>query len=69
MKKGTAFCSAAEFEQACETMKAFLACRSESVRRQLSGELSTVSDAQDPQAMADASGLNLLDLGALILGE
>ena len=50
-------------------MKAFLNCRTESIRRQLAGELSAVSDEQDEQAIVDASGLNLLSLGALAVGE
>ena len=50
-------------------MKTFLACRTESLRRQLAGELSADSGEQDPQAMVDASDLNLRDLGALIFGE
>ena len=50
-------------------MKAFLACRTESIRRQLAGELSADTGEQDPQAMVDASDLNLRDLGALVFGE
>ncbi len=68
-KDPTAFCTAEEFRKACETMKAFLVCRTESIRRQLAGELSAVSQEQERQAMADASGLDLLSLGALTVGE
>ena len=67
-KDPTAFCSAEEFEEACETLKEFLTCRTESVRRQLAGELSTVSEEQEKQAMADASGISILNMGALVLG-
>ena len=65
----TALCTAEEVQKACETMKAFLACRTESIRRQLAGELSTSGEKQEKQAMVDASGLDLLDLGALVVGE
>ncbi len=68
-KDSTAFCTAEEFRKACETMKAFLACRTESIRRQLAGELSVDSGTQDREAMADASGIDLRTLGALAVGE
>ena len=68
-KDPTAFCSAEEFEEACETLKAVLTCRTESVRRQLAGELSTVSEEQEKQDMVDASEINLLKTGALVLGK
>lgn len=68
-KDPTAFCTVEAFRQACETMKAFLGCRTESVRRQLAGELSTVSEEQKVQDMVDASGLDLLSLGALVVGR
>lgn len=68
-KDPTAFCTADEFQAACETMKVFLAIRTESIRRQLAGELSTVSEEQETQAMVDASGLDLQSLGALVVGK
>ena len=68
-KDPTAFCTAEEFQTACETMKTFLAIRTESIRRQLAGELSTVSEEQEEQAQVDASGLDLRSLGALVVGE
>lgn len=68
-KDPTAFCSAGAFQTACETMKSFLAIRTESIRRQLAGDLPTVSEAQEKQDMVDASGLVLLSLGALVVGK
>ena len=68
-KDPTAFCTAEEFRKACETLKAFLACRTESIRRQLTGELSAVSEEQEKQAMVDASGFDFQSLGALVVGK
>ena len=68
-KDPTAFCDAEAFQIACETMKTFLAIRTESIRRQLAGELPTVSEAQETRDMVDASGLELRSLGALIVGK
>ena len=67
-KDPTAFCTEEEFEKACETLKEFCTCRTESIRRQLAGELSADSNEQERQAMVDASKLNLLNMGALVLG-
>lgn len=67
-KDPTAFCSVEAFRKACETMKTFLGCRTESIRRQLAGELSTVSEEQKEQDRVDAFGLDLLSLGALVVG-
>lgn len=68
-KDPTAFCTVEAFRKACETMKTFLGCRTESIRRQLAGELSTVSEEQKDQDMVDASGLDLQSLGALVVGR
>ncbi|MBQ6120279.1 MAG: hypothetical protein IJI59_00915 [Clostridia bacterium] len=68
-KDPTAFCTVEAFRKACETMKTFLGCRTESIRRQLAGELSTVSEGQKDQDMVGASGLDLLSLGALVVGR
>ena len=68
-KDPTAFCTAEEFQTACETLKSFLAIRTESIRRQLAGELSAVSEEQDARAMADASDIDLQSLGALVVGK
>ena len=43
--------------------------RTESIRRQLAGELSTVSEEQEKQDMVDASDLDLQSLGALVVGR
>ena len=68
-KDPTAFCSAEEFETACDTLKEFLACRTESVRRQLAGELSADSGQQAREDWTDASDIRLQRMGALILGK
>ena len=68
-KDPTAFCTVEEFRKACETLKAFLACRTESIWRQLTGKLSAVSEEQEKQAMADASGFDFQSLGALVVGK
>ena len=65
----TAFCSAEEFEAACDTLKEFLACRTESVRRQLAGELSADSEEQTREEMTDASAIRIQSMGALVLGK
>ena len=65
----TAFCSAEEFEAACDTLKEFLACRTESVRRQLAGELSADSEEQTLEEMTDASAIRIQSMGALVLGK
>ncbi len=68
-KDPTAFCNAEAFQTACEMMKSFFAIRTESIRRQLAGELPTVSEAQEKRNMVDASGLELRNLGALVVGK
>ncbi len=68
-KDPTSFCTIEEYQTACDTMKEFLSIRTESICRQLTGELSTVSAEQDVQAMVDASGLDLQCLGALVVGK
>ena len=68
-KDPTAACGTEEFRKACETMKAFFAIRTESIRRQLAGELAAESEAQEAEAMVDASGLDLSSLGALVVGR
>ncbi len=68
-KDPTAFCTVDEFQTARETLKSFLAIRTESIRRQLAGELSTVSEEQEKQDMVDASDLDLQSLGALVVGK
>ena len=61
-KDPTAFCSAAEYKKGCETLKQFGMRRAESVRRQLNGDLATVSGEQSDRDKVDASDLRLLDM-------
>lgn len=65
-KDPTAFFTTDEFEIGCETFKVFCMLRAESVRKQLSGSLSTWSDRQDNQYKVDASGIHIDDMGAAI---
>ncbi|MBQ8129513.1 MAG: hypothetical protein IJ175_04605 [Clostridia bacterium] len=61
-KDPTAFCSADEFSKGCETLKQFGMRRAESVRRQLNGDLATISEEQSDRDKVDASDLRLLDM-------
>ena len=61
-KDPTAFCSAAEYKKGCETLKQFGIRRAESVRRQLNGDLATISEEQSDRDKVDASDLRLLDM-------
>ena len=63
-KDATAFYSADEFKTAFDTIKEFIALRAESVKKQLAGELSTITDEQDETARVDASGITISDMGS-----
>ena len=63
-KDPTAFYSADEFKTAFETIKEFIALRAESIKKQLAGELSTITDEQDESAKVDASGITISDMGS-----
>ncbi len=67
-KDPTAFCTAEEYEKACETLKQFCLRRAESIRRQLAGDLAMSSEFQDPHAMVDALDLRVIDMGAFLAG-
>lgn len=60
----TAFYTADEFKTAFETIKEFIALRAESIKKQLAGELSTITDEQDESARVDASGITINDMGS-----
>jgi len=59
----TAFYTADEFETAFETLENFCLLRAESIRKQLDGELSTVTDEQDESDRVDASSITISDMG------
>ena len=63
-KDPTAFYSADEFKTAFETIKEFIALRAESIKKQLAGELSTITDEQDESSKVDASGITISDMGS-----
>ena len=68
-KDATAFYTTDEFNTAFETLKSFIALRAESIQKQLSGELSTVTDEQDESARVDASSITISDMGTQGGGE
>ena len=68
-KDPTAFYTAEDFGKACETLKTFCALRAESVRRQLDGRLATVNSEQRDADKVDASGVNVMDMGAFDAGK
>jgi len=60
----TAFYTADEFKTAFDTVKEFISLRAESIKKQLSGELSTITDEQEESARVDASAINIDDMGS-----
>lgn len=60
----TAFYTVSQFETAFQTIKNFISTRAESIKKQLSGELSTVTDEQDASARVDASSITIKDMGS-----
>ena len=62
-KDATAFYTAEEFTKAYETLKSFCLLRSESIRKQLGGSLSTSTTEQKSEDQVDGSGLNVKDMG------
>lgn len=59
----TAFYTLDEFDTAVKTLKEFCKLRSESINKQLSGDLASTSDKQNKDAMVDASSLNISSMG------
>ncbi|MBQ9048323.1 MAG: hypothetical protein IJ120_10565 [Solobacterium sp.] len=64
-KDPTAFYTSDEYRRGCEALKQFVILRAQSVRKQLNGELSTISAEQSDQDNVDASQLHLADTGAV----
>jgi spore coat protein CotH len=65
-KDPTAFYSADEYKKGCETLRQFCKKRTESIRKQLSGELESVSENQSDDKKVDASDINVMDMGAFV---
>ena len=63
-KDATAFYTADEFTKAFNTLKDFISLRAESIEKQLSGKLSTVTDKQEASDRVDASNINISDMGS-----
>lgn len=59
----TAFYTVDGFDTAVETLKNFLELRSESIKKQLSGDLATSSSEQDSDARVDAADLKISSMG------
>ena len=62
-KDPTAFYTPNEYRNACNTLKQFVLLRTQSVRKQLDGTLSTSNQTQSEEDKVNASKLPLLDMG------
>ena len=63
-KDATEFYTADEFTKAFNTLRGFISLRAESIEKQLSGKLSTVTDKQEASDRVDASNINISDMGS-----
>ena len=61
-KDPSAFYDVNKFDKACEALKVFVKLRSDSIFKQLKGELSTRNKQQDSKDYIDASKLRLDDM-------
>ncbi len=68
-KEAPVFYTTDEYRRGCETLKQFAMKRAQSVRKQLSGDLSVISSDQADSDKVDASDLRLIDMGASIPKE
>ncbi len=59
----SAFYTLDEFEKGVSTLKQFCLLRSESIRKQLNGEISTVTSTQDSSTLVDGSSVDLNSMG------
>ena len=64
-KDPTKFCTYEEFEKGVEALKEFCLLRSESVRKQLNGEIGLTSDTQDSSTFVNADNLQISDMGSM----
>lgn len=64
-KDPTKFCTYEEFEKGVETLKEFCLLRSESVRKQLNGEIGLTSDTQDSSTFINADNLQISNMGTM----
>ena len=66
-KDPTKFCEMSDFEKAIETIREFVSLRFQSIEGQLEGTIGSTDAAQvaDPDALIDASGITLSDMGSM----
>lgn len=66
-KDPTKFCTYDEFQKGAETLKSFCLLRSESVKKQISGEIPSTSDAQqkDSSSFIRSDGINISEMGSM----
>lgn len=66
----TKFCTYEEFEKGVTTLRTFCQLRSESVKAQLDGTISSTTEGQneDNSALIDASSITLSDMGTMNMG-
>lgn len=62
-KNTSAFYTVDEFDDAYETLNKFCLLRAESIRKQLSGELASISDEQTASEQVDASDISIKTMG------
>lgn len=69
-KDPTKSCTYKEFEKGAATLREFCRLRAESVNGQLNGTIPSTKEGQkaDPQALVDASGIDLSDMGGMAGG-
>lgn len=66
-KDPTKFCTYDEFQKGADTLKNFCLLRSESVKKQLSGEIPSTSKAQqkDSSSFISSGGISISDMGSM----
>ncbi len=66
-KDPTKFCTTEEFETAVSTIRSFVELRCQSIQGQLDGSIGSTDSAQaaDPDALIDASSINISDMGSM----
>ena len=66
-KDPTKFCTYDEFQKGVETLKSFCILRSESIKKQISGEIPSTSEAQqkDSSSFISGDGINISDMGSM----
>ena len=66
-KDPTKFCTTEEFETAVSTIRSFVEFRCQSIQGQLDGSIGSTDSEQaaDPDALIDASSINLSDMGSM----